>query len=64
MELTRNLEWNDSGLLVPKVKDPNIMNGHIQVLKLEISKTPLVVLDLGNPLNWMQFNLKFYSHSH
>lgn len=51
MELTRNLEWNYSGLLVHKVKYPNVMNGHIQIFKLENSKTLLMILKLGNPSN-------------
>lgn len=55
MELTKNLEWNDSGLLVPKVKYPNVMNG--QIFKLEISKILLVILNLGNLSNWSSLTL-------
>lgn len=55
MALNRNLAWNDNSLLLPTVKYPN---GHIQDLKVEINKTLLAILNLGNPSNQKQFRLQ------
>lgn len=40
------------------IKYLNITNDHIQVLKLEINKTLLAILNLENSSSWKQFRLK------